>query len=241
MKLSELLNLHKGHIVSIVGAGGKTSLMFSLAEELRYNHKVLVTTTTKIYVPNRLQYDFMYMWSTNNKNYISNSCKGIYVYGNYINLENKIIGVNFSYLKNMYEYFDYILIEADGSKRKPIKGWNDDEPIVYNQTDKTIGVLDITIIGKKVTEYNIHRLDKFIEITNASVGDLITIDHILSLITHPKGLFKNSFGEKILFINKVENTKEKLLAANLIDIINNTCGFSLDKIIIGSLKNKRYE
>ena len=44
-------DIKKGDIITITGAGGKTSLMFSLARELASLGRVLVTTTTKIYVP----------------------------------------------------------------------------------------------------------------------------------------------------------------------------------------------
>ena len=59
MKITDILNIDKNSIVSIVGAGGKTSLMFQLAEELREKSRVLVTTTTKIYVPEKGQYDYL--------------------------------------------------------------------------------------------------------------------------------------------------------------------------------------
>lgn len=71
---------------------------------------------------------------------------------------DKIIGINYTSFKSIYKHFNYILIEADGSKIKSIKGWKDNEPIVYNKTDKTIGVLDITTIGIKINQYIIHRL-----------------------------------------------------------------------------------
>ncbi|HID0823801.1 TPA: selenium cofactor biosynthesis protein YqeC, partial [Clostridium botulinum] len=48
MFISDILNLKKRSIISIVGAGGKTSLMLNLSEELRPYNKVLSTTTTKI-------------------------------------------------------------------------------------------------------------------------------------------------------------------------------------------------
>ena len=48
--------LKKGGIISIVGAGGKTALMFRLARELsKSGDRVLTTTTTKIYMPTRTQ------------------------------------------------------------------------------------------------------------------------------------------------------------------------------------------
>ena len=49
MRLSDYIGLEEKDVISFVGAGGKTTMMFKLAEELGRNSKVLVTTTTKIY------------------------------------------------------------------------------------------------------------------------------------------------------------------------------------------------
>ena len=61
-----------------------------------------------------------------------------------------------------------------------------------------------------------------------------------SLIAHPLGLFKDSVGEKILFINKVESQHTTLLAHELIKYLHSNPNSFIDKIIIGSLKEKRY-
>jgi hypothetical protein len=61
------------------------------------------------------------------------------------------------------------------------------------------------------------------------------------LIFHSKGLFKDSKGEKILFINKVEGQKEIALAYKLLNCIEEKNQNYIDKIIIGSLKSKEYE
>jgi probable selenium-dependent hydroxylase accessory protein YqeC len=48
--------LTEGGVVSIVGAGGKTSLMFRIARELsQAGESVLTTTTTKILMPGKDQ------------------------------------------------------------------------------------------------------------------------------------------------------------------------------------------
>ena len=50
--LIEALALGSRELISLVGAGGKTTLMFALAEELRIlNRRVVTTTTTKIVPP----------------------------------------------------------------------------------------------------------------------------------------------------------------------------------------------
>ena len=50
--LRQALMLEGGGVISLVGAGGKTSLMFKLAHELSMTGEaVLTTTTTKIFEP----------------------------------------------------------------------------------------------------------------------------------------------------------------------------------------------
>ena len=50
MLLPDALGVTRGEMVSLIGAGGKTTTLFRLAKELRdQGCKVMVTTTTKIY------------------------------------------------------------------------------------------------------------------------------------------------------------------------------------------------
>lgn len=239
MKLKDLVGLRKGDIVSIVGAGGKTTLMYSLAEELRCGSKVLVTTTTKIYMPEKEDYDFAIIGEGNRNEFDKGD--GIYIHGKLVNDENKIIGLSENILEREVPFFDYILIEADGSKKKPIKGWKDNEPVVVNRTTKTIGVISIEVIGQKINEDNVHRVEKFMDITNSKKNELITIEHLTSLIFHHKGLFKDSKGEKILFINKVEGLEATELAYKLLNFIRQKNENYIDKVLIGSLKRKEIE
>jgi probable selenium-dependent hydroxylase accessory protein YqeC len=52
VKIQEALALGDKGVISLVGGGGKTSLMYSLARELvSFGKRVLTTTTTKIFMP----------------------------------------------------------------------------------------------------------------------------------------------------------------------------------------------
>lgn len=239
MELKDLLGLRKGDVISIVGAGGKTTLMYSLAEELRAENKVLVTTTTKIYMPEKEYYDFLIIGKDGYDKF--NKGNGVYVHGKSVRNENKVSGLDENVIDGEISFFDYILIEADGSKRKPIKGWNETEPVLIGKTTKTIGIISIEVIGREINEYNVHRVEKFMEITNSKKNESITIEHLTSLIFHDKGLFKGSKGEKILFINKIEGHNEATLAYKLLNCIREKNKNCIDKIIIGSLKRKEYE
>ncbi len=239
MKLKEVLDIKLGDVVTIVGAGGKTTLMFTLGEELRGEGKVLITTTTKIYMPETKQFDFLEIdFHKFNEHIID---KGIYIYGESVDSENKIKGLNLNLLEKQLHKFDYVLVEGDGSKKKPIKGWREDEPVVSSNTTKTVGVLSIEVVGKEINEKNIHRVDRFLDITNSNIGEVIDLEIITSLVFHEKGLFKDAKGEKILFINKVESHKDKMLAECLKEKIKKINNGYINKIICGSLRGEVYD
>jgi probable selenium-dependent hydroxylase accessory protein YqeC len=242
MKLKKLLDLKDGDVLSIAGAGGKTTLMFAIAQELRKEFRVLVTTSTKIYAPSREQYDFIAIGYDDFNRIKSINQNGIYVFGASVNEQGKIIGPGIEALNTIIDDFDYALIEADGSRGRPIKGWNANEPVISYKTSKTIGVLSIEAIGKEISENNVHRVEEFLKVTNNVQAGKISVKDLHSVIFHPDGLFKASSGERILFINKVENMAQMNLVEELVRLIEieNRKNRLLDRIIIGSLKNRQY-
>ena len=152
MNLIDTFKISKKDIITIVGAGGKTSLMYSASSLLRKDYKVLVTTTTHIYIPDKSIYDEIIMLNDfPNENYhsiLQNNINGVYVIGIHIVNNLKIKVLTFDLL----HYFDIVIIEGDGSKEKSLKGWRDSEPVIYPKTTKTIGVVDISSIGLDINE-----------------------------------------------------------------------------------------
>ncbi len=202
MNISDNFSLNpKGETISIVGAGGKTTTMFSLSSELKEkNKKVLITTTTAIYNPEN-GYDYYFLGDIE-EDFIPKA-GSITVLGN--NVENgKLKGVSPELIDriNKKNLFDFILIEADGSKGKPIKAPRENEPVIAKSTTKTIGIIGIDSIGKVVNRENVNRIEYFCNISGKDEGDKIEAVDVVSLTLDPNGLFKNSCGEKILLLNK---------------------------------------
>lgn len=240
MKLSSYIGLDKKDVVSFVGAGGKTTMMFKLAEELRGHNKVLVTTTTKIYIPLEDKYDYICTDSEMLIRYMTMKENGIYVLGLGVTKENKLLGLSQKQIDELAPHFDYILIEADGSKKKQLKGWSEFEPVIYSKTTKTIGIVDIQSFGMVVSEDNVHRSNIFCELTGAKQGDNVELEHLFKVIINPLGLFKAALGEKILFINKVEGQRDMILATSLVNEIKSRDEKLIDKVIVGSLEIDLY-
>ncbi|MCC3865275.1 putative selenium-dependent hydroxylase accessory protein YqeC [Terrisporobacter petrolearius] len=249
MNLIDAFDIKNKDVITIVGAGGKTSLMFSASSLLKKEYKVLVTTTTNIYVPREKFYDKMIMLSEikdeDYKKLIEESNKGVYVIGNKIvnkeaSNKSKIKGLSVEVLDKITSYFDIVIIEGDGSKEKPLKGWQDLEPIVYNKTTKTIGVVDIKTIGLNINEDNIHRLDEFLKVINDEESQKVKVKHLKNLVLNKSGLFKFSQGEKILFINKAENIGDKKNAVLLTNKIKDENSSYINKFIYGSILQNEF-
>ena len=232
--LSDLIDIKIGDIISVVGSGGKTTFIYNLAKEIK-NEKILISTTTKMLYPEENQVDYFFCLAEDNE--ISIKEGRTFIGGEKVS-KNKISG-DISLIKKYISRFDYTLLECDGSKTKPLKGWNSTEPVILNETTKTIGIIPLHIVGEKITEKNIHRIEIFNNVFKTKIGDEITLNVIAEIITNPKGLFKDAVGEKILFLNRINNKKSKELVWKLLEILSRKNKNSL-KIIGGDLKKNKY-
>lgn len=212
--------LGRGGVICIVGAGGKTSLLFQLASEAKdLGLRTLVSTTTKMFIPEPAKCDEIDLTGAGFTEE-SSGMPGVYVAGRPVS-PVKMQGLTDDILLKILPHFDLVLLEADGAAKKPLKGWLATEPVVPSYTTHTIGVVDIQTLGKTVCEELVHRLDCFYALTGAKVGDVVSFDHLLRIITGQKGLFFHAAGEQIVYINKVEsadnNENVKVLRALLPD------------------------
>lgn len=239
--LREIFNIKKGDVVSIVGSGGKSTLMFKLAEELKNEYKVLVSTSARIIMPSKEQYDFLF---TDLSSYLKEkklNKNGIYVISKSLNtIANKMIGIDDEDLDFIINDFDIVLLEADGSRNMPIKGWKNHEPPILNKANKTIGVFPANFINEKKDKNFIYGFDEFNILTDNC--EYINFEAIGKICSNKNGIFKNSKGELYLFLNKAETKEKNYISKELSkylknNIVKNPFNF---KICIGSLTKGVY-
>lgn len=188
-------------MISVTGAGGKTSLMMSLAEKLP--GPVLVTTSTKIAVPDE---EGLTLY-TREEDY-PGKAEGIVCIGNRIS-EKKLSAISEEKLREIGRDFRHIVIEADGCRNLPIKMWKDHEPVIYDGTDLVVGVFSVKVFGKTISDdimyYTEGLPDRFTEIDEELLAFLID-----------NGLFRNFFGPRYIFINQTDTEEEKKTARRTI-------------------------
>lgn len=229
-------------MVCLVGAGGKTSAMFRLARELEaQGKKVLVTTTTAIFYPERDQYDQIVVSEMESLclfDNISNGC--ITVFGRSASEEGKLLGVSPEFLDDIFlsNMFDCIIVEGDGSKGRPVKAPAGHEPVIPSLATKVLGVIGLDCIGRCVCPEYVHRPEIFCSITGCSEGSIINADIISRLIVHEAGLFKAAPGSaaKYVVLNKADGEREQLAAAEIIEKLS-FMGYDSQRVLMTGFKD----
>jgi probable selenium-dependent hydroxylase accessory protein YqeC len=205
------LNPNDRGLICLIGAGGKTTTMFIIAAVLKaLGKKVLVTTTTKIFHPEKNQYDSILFDPSGTISLVETCRPGtITCLGKELNTtDNKIFGIEKEIADGIFNeaLFDFILVEGDGAKNKPIKAPGTREPVIPGKTTLTLGVIGLDALGKPVNDDNVHRLEQFCTITGAKENDLIDESIITRLITSPNGIFKSvpENSKRMVLLNKAD-------------------------------------
>jgi len=204
-------------LVALVGGGGKTSLLFALAQALP--GPVVVTSTTRIFAaqmklaPATCYADNLAELGQHLAQH--NICL---VVGQVVG--DKAIGVDKELPGRLLDRpdVDFVLVEADGSRMRPIKAPAAHEPVVPERTNLLVPIVGIDALGGQI-ESVAHRPERVRHLLAGSdlSSNRLTAEAIAHLITHPQGGLKNAPAEAriVPFINKVESSAN-LTAACLI-------------------------
>ena len=166
MSFAEALGVKPG-VTSVIGSGGKTSLIAALARELPGT--VILTTTTHI-----LPFEGIFTFTM----------QGMYGLAEKL-AESRVVCVGSQAEKNgklvtpklgidaLASLADYVLVEADGARRLPLKAHAAWEPVIPACSGRTILVLGASGLGHPVSE-KVHRPELFCKLAGCASDDLAT-------------------------------------------------------------------
>ena len=188
-------NFKGGGIYSFVGGGGKTSLIKEGADRLsKAGYQVIITTTTKLGKEEFKDYTIKVLKEFNNLLKDEGKKNRIKVLISEIG-EKKLIG----FKKEELEKIDFIplnqiiLVEADGSRRMPVKVPYGYEPVIPANTGKLFLVFGASALGETIREANTYNLDN-------------VKDCLLGETKYTPGVFKSLIEKKWLGILKDFNS-----------------------------------
>jgi probable selenium-dependent hydroxylase accessory protein YqeC len=245
--LSDSLGLGKREVISLVGAGGKTTLMFRLAQELVLGGKqVVTTTTTRILEPSAEESPYLFVDSESEKirrflrKHLS-SYRHITVAQERLGA-GKLKGISSGFVQELsrLEEIDYLIVEADGAAGHPVKAPREGEPVIPSNTTLTVALAGIDGLGLELREENVFRSERVSQLTGLSQGSRMTEEAMAILITHADGIFKGApdLSRVVVFLNKVDSLngleKGERIAGKILDQGHRR----IERIILGQLKTE---
>ena len=179
LKLHVALGISSGDVVAFVGAGGKSGAILAISGELtQAGMKVLVAPTTKMLLS---EGDRIGPLITSEdagelraKTEEALSGDPAVVVGSGMLSKNRVGGVDPGWVGDLAPLADVVLIEADGSRRRPIKGTAEHEPAIPDSTTLVVAVGNVQALGTPVDEEHVHRPEIFSKLTGVEPGQSIT-------------------------------------------------------------------
>lgn len=221
-QIESLLTDARPSVISLCGAGGKTSAIFDLAAAFKRRNqdsRIVVLTTTRMMVEQQPRIDqFVSVEALAQVDALN---PGITMVARGTDEHGKIFGFEPEDVDLWLDDFvsgpgiRILLVEADGANKKPLKAPRVGEPRFPGKTQIALGVLGADAFDLPAVEERIHRLPLFLELTGLSEGDKVTVESVTALISSENGLFRScpAGALKILLINKAESCHEDFIRA----------------------------
>ena len=249
MTLTEALGLSRSRLISLCGAGGKTTLMFSLAREfIAAGERVLITTTTKIA---REEADgWPSFAATGAEQVIESAGKllrengreragAVIAFSEVSGDGHRLAGFAPELVDTLAQsgYFDRIVVEADGSARKPLKAPAAHEPVIPSATDSVIIVAGLNGLGLALGEENLFRAEIWSRLSGLALGSPVTAESLARCVTHSDGLARGcpKNARRILFLNQADTPERRAEAKRVIEILAAARENTVERVITGWL------
>ena len=247
--LSSALDMGSRELVALVGGGGKTSLLFALANErLQAGKRVVTTTTTKMRQREAQRSDCIVFTGSDSswrKRLLAGLQSHHQVFLARCPLDSgKVEGIDASLINEIYRDagIDDIIVEADGASGCPVKAPAEHEPVIPSSATMVVAMLGLDAIGASIGPGVVFRTELFINLTGTEPGQRITPAVLSGLFTGPRGLFKGSpeSARRMVFLNKRELLKNGWEAESLAGLIFEKGSNKVEQVVIGSIMNGEY-
>ena len=138
---------------------------------------------------------------------------------------------------------DYIINEADGAARKPIKAPNATEPVIPPSTTMVVAVVGMDALGKTLTQEIAFRPELITRLTGLPEGGIITREAVATLLTDMNGIiqYAPTNARIIPFLNKAELANKPDEVKKLATAILSRCQPQIRRVVAGSLRAKQPE
>lgn len=191
-------------VLTLVGAGGKTSLSLYLAALLaERGKKVVLTTTTRIYPLPRGEAPLIL---EENPRRLEEEVKNLFHRRSLVQVgqrmeEEKVVGLQPETVEILFKAgAERVLVEADGARGLAFKFPGENEPVLPRPAGRVLVVLGAWGLGQPFSPRICHRPELISRYLDWEEGKLLEGEDLASLLLHPRSYLPRLQGEKVSVI-----------------------------------------
>lgn len=185
--LTSRLGLGDRELISLVGAGGKTTLMHALAQEsVAAGKRTVITTTTKLGAGQIGGFPRLDRPSWQELSGTLDRGEGCLVVSG--QTDAKLLGMPAGWVDHLFalRLSDLILVEADGARGMTVKAPGPDEPVIPVATTTVVAVIGAGALDRVIADVA-HRPLRLAALLECNPYDRLTIARAVRLLGHPAG------------------------------------------------------
>lgn len=239
MNLFQALNHELPLCAAFVGAGGKTTAMFTLARQIP--GPVWVTTSAHLGTDQTRLADGHYIlksdediqpaeWMKQKVTLLSGAATAD------DRLSSPASGLLELVRAAALREGVSLLLEADGSRSIPLKAPGEHEPPIPGWVHQVLILAGLSMVGEPLSEQTVYRAARFSELSGLQAGELISITHVRDVLLHPLGGLKNipAKADKTVIFNQADTSEDQDLAGSVAcELLEG----GYDRVVIGGLKH----
>ncbi|MDE0884004.1 MAG: selenium cofactor biosynthesis protein YqeC [Myxococcota bacterium] len=221
-------------LIAVVGGGGKSTLLFALARALP--GRTVLTTTTRIFASQaRLAHRVSCVEDVGWESSLVDRAGSLLVVGRVEERHALGVGPEIPGQILAHPNVDWVVVEADGSRRLPVKAPAEHEPVIPPETHHLITVAGIDALSAPIAEIA-HRPERVCALTGLSPDATLSPEALGALLASPAGGGKGSprGARRTILINKVESEAEGQWAARVASAALGSPG--LERVAAGALQ-----
>jgi probable selenium-dependent hydroxylase accessory protein YqeC len=244
--LIRALGLETSQVISFCGSGGKTSLMAALVREFaaRGGERIVATTTTKMGID-----EVDGPWRACRAEGMADLLAGIgketaavLAYRAVDSRRGRLLGLPAETIDALakLDRFTRILVEADGSRRRPLKAPCAHEPVFPASTDVVVMVAGLSGLGLPLSDDTVFRPDSWAALTGCQRSERVTAEALARVITHRDGLARGapSQARRVLFLNQADTPDRMAEADVVLQALSRLGGQRPERSVVGQLRPK---
>ena len=235
MELKQAIRLSDTACLALTGSGGKTTALFQMARELL--PPVIVTATTHLHVKQIPMADSHWIGERPEDLVdLEGNLNGVMLVTGPVD-GDRTAGLNRHMLSRLRaicaRHSLPLLIEADGSRQRPLKAPALHEPPIPEFVETVVVVAGLAGLGKPLSGEFVHRPEIFAELSGLAQGETISPQALGRVLTHPAGGLKNipAAARRIVLLNQADTLELQSQAKSLAESLLGT----FSAVIIASL------